>query len=154
MFGKAFLPSSHIESVDGKAEAFGQCSYRQKQWLLHIHCAGLVLTLMVSLSGTDSYYIALTMLPHVLNLLYLHRNVFFLAGFLWGEDIRDLFVRCGLAADGTLNGASMRPHTVLLNNNWNALVTETVSTGQYCPLKKKTHRIYLSEVLSKMPSNL
>lgn len=87
MFEKAFLPSSHIESVDGKAEAFRQCSYRQREWFLHIHCAGLVLILMVSLSDTDCYYIALTMLPHVLNLLYLHRDIFFLAGFLGGEDI-------------------------------------------------------------------
>lgn len=141
MFEKAFLPSSHIESVDGKAEAFRLYSYRQKQWSLHIHCAGLVLILMLSWSDTDSYYIALTMLPHVLNLFYLHRDVFFLAGFLGGEDIRDFFVRSGLAADGTLNGASVRPHAVLFNNNWNALITETVSTGQYCPLKEKTHNI-------------
>ena len=151
---KVFLCFSHTERKDGKAEAFGQCSYGQEQWFPHGHGASLVLILMLSLLVTDSYCIALTMLLHVLNLLYLHRDVLFLAGFLWGEDVRDFFVRCGLAADGTLNGASVRPYAVLFNNNWDAFITEAVSTGQYCPLEKKTHGTHLSEMLSKMPSNV
>lgn len=94
---------------------------------------------MLSLPDTDSYYTALTM--HVLSWLYLHRDVFFLAGLLWGEDIGDFLVRGGLAADSTLNGAPVRPHAVLLDNNWNALVTETVPARQYCPLRKKTQNV-------------
>lgn len=137
-----------------KLRISGSVSTDRQQWLLHSHWARLVLILMLSRPDTDSYYLALTMRLHVLNWLYLHRDIVFLAGFLWGEDIRDFFMRCGLAADGTLNGAPVRPHAVLFDNNWNAFITETVPTGQYCPLKKKTHRICLSEMLSKMPSNL
>jgi hypothetical protein len=88
-------------------------------------------------SDTGSYYIALTMLLSVLDLRYLHRDVLLLACFLWGEDIWDFFVWCGLAADGTFDGASVRPDAVLFNNNWSALITEAVPTGQHCPLKKK-----------------
>lgn len=103
-----------------------------------------VLMPMLSLPDTDSCYTALTRCLHVLNLLYLHRDVLFLVGFLWGEDVRDFLVRRVLAADGTLNGASVRPHAVLLDNNWDALIAETVPTCQDCPLKKKKHREHAS----------
>lgn len=99
------------------------------------------------------FLISLNSLLHVLNLLHLHRDVLFLAGFLRGEDIRDFFVRCVLAADGTLNGASVGAHAVLFDNNGNAFITETVPAGQDCPLGKKTQNI-LRELPPQMSSNI
>lgn len=43
----------------------------------------------------------------------------------------------GLAADGTPDGAAVRPHAVLLDDDRNTFITETVSTRQYCPLQRK-----------------
>lgn len=131
------------ERVDGEAEAFGQCVHRQTT---------VVPTHAQPYSDFD-FLIALTTPLHVLNLLHLHRDVLFLAGFLRGEDIRDFFVRRVLAADGTLNGASVGAHAVLFDNNGNAFITETVPTGQDCPLEKKTQNM-LRELLPKIPSNV
>lgn len=129
----------------------GSVSTDRQQWFLHTHCACLF---GVWCSHCQTQIpITLLWLCFCMFLTYLHRDVLFLAGFLWGEDIRDFFVRRGLAANGTLNGASMRPHAVLLDNNWNAFITEAVPTGQHCPLKEKTHTTHLSEMPSEMPSN-
>lgn len=47
---------------------------------------------------------------------------------------------CGLPANGTFNGAAAGANAVLLDDDCNALITETVSTRQHCPLctKQKT----------------
>ena len=46
-------------------------------------------------------------------------------------------MRGGLAADGTLDGASVRPHAVLLDDNRSAFVAEAVPAGQDRPLQKE-----------------
>lgn len=150
MMEKVFLCPSREEREEGKAEPSRQCIHRQ---------TAVVSTCSLCQPGSDfdDFPATYRLLSYSADcfygcLTYLHRDVLLLAGFLWGEDIRDFFVRCGLAANGTLNGASVRPHAVLLDNNWNAFITETVPTGQDCPLKRKTHRTHLSEMLAEMPS--
>lgn len=134
-----------------KADAFRQYTDRQtivvSTYSLCQPCSNFD---VFSLPNTDTYYIVLPVLPPNLNLLYLYRDVLFLSGFLWSTDIWYFFVWRGLAADGTRYGSSMRPHAVLFDNNWNAFITETVPTGQYWPLKKKTHRRRVSEMPWKM----
>lgn len=44
---------------------------------------------------------------------------------------------CGLPANGTFNGAAAGANAVLLDDDCNALITETVSTRQHCPLCTK-----------------
>ena len=54
-------------------------------------------------------------------------------------------MRRGLPADGALDGAAPRAHTVLLHHDGDALVAEAVATRQHRPLgarreTKQTHR--------------
>ena len=70
---------------------------------------------------------------------YLDRDVCPLVVCLGGEDIGDLCVGRGLSADGTLDGSPprARPHAVLLDDDGDALVTETVTAGQHRPLEQR-----------------
>lgn len=122
---------SHKGKAGDKAAASRQCV----QWTVvsKTHCVKVIECFPSS--DTNCCGTALTVC--VFDLLYLYRDVIFLVCFLWGEDIGDVFVWCGLAADSTLDGASMRPHTVLFNYNRRAFITEAVSTGQHCPLRRK-----------------
>ncbi len=69
----------------------------------------------------------------------LHRDVLPLVGTLSGEHIRDFWMWSGLSAYGALYGSPSIAEAVLLHDDSDALITETVSTGQYGPLTIKTH---------------
>lgn len=71
------------------------------------------------------------------NLIYHDRYVLVLTGRLSGEDVGDLSVRRGLSTNGTFDGPSPRAHTVMLHDDCNALIAETVAAGQHGPLGKR-----------------
>lgn len=62
------------------------------------------------------------------------RNFLVLVCSLGGEDIGNFGVGSGLPADSTLYSFLSIANTVLLHNDGNALITETVSTGEHGPL--------------------
>lgn len=66
--------------------------------------------------------------------------VLVLAGRLGGEHVGDLSVRRGLPTNGAFDGSPPRAHAVLLHNDGDALVAETVAAGQHCPLEKRVRR--------------
>lgn len=51
-----------------------------------------------------------------------------------------------LSADGTLDGFLTVPDTVLLHNDGNALIAETVSTGEHGPLTNTNKMCYYSQI--------
>lgn len=67
----------------------------------------------------------------------LHRDILPLVGTLSGEHIWNLWMWSGLSAYGALYGSPSIANAVLLYNDGDAPVTETVSTGQYSPLSIK-----------------
>lgn len=68
------------------------------------------------------------------------RNFLALVCSLGGEDIGNLGVGSGLPADSTLYSFLSIANTVLLYNDGNALIAETVSTGENGPLSN-THTV-------------
>lgn len=55
-------------------------------------------------------------------------------------------MRSGLSAYGTLYGSPSIADAVLLHDDSDALVTETVSAGQYGPLTIKTHASHVESI--------
>lgn len=55
-------------------------------------------------------------------------------------------MRSGLSAYGALYGSPSIADTVLLHDDSNALVTKTVSAGQYGPLTIKTNASHVQSI--------
>lgn len=69
-----------------------------------------------------------------MNVTDFDRNFLALVCSLGGEDVGNFSVGSGLSADSTLDSFLSIANTVLLDNNGDALIAETVSTGEYSPL--------------------